>query len=763
MKPYRTAATLGVIGVLVLAPPPHPSEAQEQRYWDWSELDFAPEEYQARRDRLLTELGRLADPVLLVPSAQGVSHGPTFRQLDDFHYLTGLELPSSVLVLDPREGRAVVYAPGRDARFENPGRVNDFPGRPLADDPSVQARSGVIIRDLSEFDARLSELVSAGRNLMVNLESATAEPAEVALSPTPDLSPGELLVLHLRETYPDPRVHNGFRPVARVRAVKSDAEIGIIRRVARITEDAIRRAAEHVGPGVDERTLQGWFELGCREGGAQAIPFHPIIKSGPNSLWAWRVLASHYDRRNRVMEGGDLVVFDVGCELDHYVSDVGRTFPVSGTFSPAQAEALTMQRAVADAIIAAIRPGVTLAEATEAGRRAIPPEARPYMQTGSFYSHHLGLSTGDPVLTDEPLQAGMVFTVEPWYYNHETRISVFVEDMILVTEDGAEVLTSTLPRDAEALSGMVGAPAVSAGAPAGPGMTRLFELPETRLYPESIAHDPRTGDYFLGSLGESRILRIRPDGSYEDFVRDLGPDLESGVGLKVDPDRRRLWIATGHFTLFTGDRSGPDRTGVSLFDLDSGELLGRWQLDQPSPFHIFNDLAVAADGSVYATTTLFNRIYRIRADSEDLELVHEQPDANTNGITLSPDGRYLFASMGRTIQRLDLESGDLLDLPVPDDADEGTDGLYLHDGALIVVQPRLNRVIRLRLNPAMNEVQRVEIVAADHPDFVYPTTGVLVGDDLVLVSTSYANLAPVDGVVQEHPPVVISRIPLTAR
>jgi Xaa-Pro aminopeptidase len=165
------------------------------------------------------------------------------------------------------------------------------------------------------------------------------------------------------------------------------------------------------------------------------------------------------------MAEGDLVILDVGCELDHYVSDVGRTFPVSGSFSPQQARALAMQRRVADAIIAAIRPGVTLAEATRAGVDAMPSEARPYMQTGSFYSHHLGLSTGDPVLTDEPLQAGMVFTVEPWYYNHDTGISVFVEDMVLVTGDGAEVLTSSLPRTGEGLAGMVGGTLD----PAGPG------------------------------------------------------------------------------------------------------------------------------------------------------------------------------------------------------------------------------------------------------------------------------------------------------
>lgn len=428
----------------------------EQRYWDWAELDFAPAEYQARRARLVEELRALdADAVLLIPSGQGTSHGPSFRQLDDFHYWTGLELPSSMLVVDAGRGTTVVYAPAWDPRFDNPGRVNDFPGRPLADDPAIAARTGLEIWDASGLEAVIGGL-AATRTLRVNLGGPSARAAEVGLGLTPDLTPEELLVLALRDRHPAVRIENAFEAVARVRAVKSPAEIDMIRRVASLTEEAIRQAADRVQPGVDERTLEGWFELGCKEAGAQAIPFHPIVKSGPNSLWAWRVLASHYDRRNRSMVDGDLVIFDVGCELDHYVSDVGRTFPVSGSFSPEQSRALAMQREVADAIIAAIRPGVTLAEVTRAGVDAMPAEAHPYMQTGSFYSHHLGLSTGDPVLTDEPLQAGMVFTVEPWYYNHDAGISVFVEDMILVTEDGAEVLTSSLPRTAEGLAAMVG-------------------------------------------------------------------------------------------------------------------------------------------------------------------------------------------------------------------------------------------------------------------------------------------------------------------
>jgi sugar lactone lactonase YvrE len=133
----------------------------------------------------------------------------------------------------------------------------------------------------------------------------------------------------------------------------------------------------------------------------------------------------------------------------------------------------------------------------------------------------------------------------------------------------------------------------------------LLTLPEHDSYPENIASDPRSGDYFLRSMAHSRILRIHPDGSYEDFVSDLEPVLQTTVGMKVDPRRRYLWVCTGRCTLFDGTTEGAPRTGVLLFDLDRGTLLQSWLLDQPDLGHIFNDLALAADGDAYVTTTQF--------------------------------------------------------------------------------------------------------------------------------------------------------------
>lgn len=151
------------------------------------------------------------------------------------------------------------------------------------------------------------------------------------------------------------------------------------------------------------------------------------------------------------MKAGELVIFDVGCEYKNYVSDMGRTFPVSGKFTEEQKRILMMETAVSDAIIAAIKPGVTFADLKKVADAAIPDNEKKYMQVGLFFGHHLGLSTGDPNDAEAQLAPGMVFTVEPWYYNHDKNISVFTEDEVLVTSNGVEVLTKALPRTPEEL------------------------------------------------------------------------------------------------------------------------------------------------------------------------------------------------------------------------------------------------------------------------------------------------------------------------
>ena len=199
-------------------------------------------------------------------------------------------------------------------------------------------------------------------------------------------SPVQVLIQALDSSHPGLQYENIFESIANVRMIKSVSEINILRKAAAITVEGIKTSAKEIKAGVDERYLEGILEGNYKVNGSQRLAFGSIIKSGPNSHWPWRILATHYNRRNRVLENGDLVIFDVGCEYQQYVSDIGRTFPVSGKFTARQKEILMMETKIADEIIKFLKPGITFKDIKAITDNLIPEDSKKYMQVGlSFY------------------------------------------------------------------------------------------------------------------------------------------------------------------------------------------------------------------------------------------------------------------------------------------------------------------------------------------------------------------------------------------
>lgn len=427
------------------------AQTPEQRYFEWTNLPFTKEELSERRSKLVKVLqdeGKTG--LVIIPARDGFSYGETFRQLDDFYYFTGLEIPNGLLVMDIAQSTSTVYTPKTDLRFESPSRPNDFPGRPLLEDPEIERQSGLSMKDISAFPAMIDGLPEMDRTVLVN-SGRRGKIAPAPASYVATYSPVQVLMKALQDNHEGTSFMNTYTAIAKVRMIKSPAEIEIMRKSTAINVEGIKTAAKTIRPGVDERYLEGVLEGNYKVNGSQRLAFGSIIKSGPNSLWPWRILATHYDRRNRTMEADDLVIFDVGCEYQHYVSDVGRTFPVSGQFSDRQREILTMEVSISDQVIDFIKPGITFQDIKQLTDSIIPADAKKYMQVGLYFGHHLGLSTGDPNLSDAPLEPGMIFTIEPWYYNHDEEISVFTEDVLLITADGCENLSKDLARTPEGL------------------------------------------------------------------------------------------------------------------------------------------------------------------------------------------------------------------------------------------------------------------------------------------------------------------------
>lgn len=427
------------------------AQTPEQTYFEWTSMPFSKTELAQRRADLIKQLrSQDTEGLVVIPARDGFSYGETFRQLDDFYYFTGLELPNSILVLDVAQDSAWIFAPERDLRFHSASRPNDFPGRPLLQDTTISVEAGLLLKTMADFSQLMNKASAAKGTILLNSgrQKEVSFPVEDYIATH---TPEQVLINALQKKHPGLHYENCYKDIAALRMVKSKAEIELMRKSTAINVLGIRTAAKAIEPGIDERHLEGVLEGNYKINGAQRLAFGSIIKSGPNSLWPWRILATHYNRRNRVLETGDLVIFDVGCEYRNYVSDVGRTFPVSGKFTAKQKEILRMETGISDAIIAYIKPGITFTDLREFTHRIIPEHAKKYMQAGLFFGHHLGLSTGDPNLPQAKLRAGMIFTVEPWYYNHDEQISVFTEDVILVTEEGCEVLSKDLPRTPEEL------------------------------------------------------------------------------------------------------------------------------------------------------------------------------------------------------------------------------------------------------------------------------------------------------------------------
>jgi Xaa-Pro aminopeptidase len=155
------------------------------------------------------------------------------------------------------------------------------------------------------------------------------------------------------------------------------------------------------------------------------------------------------------MDAGEVLLMDVGAECGMYAADITRTVPVNGKFSARQREIYEIVLAAQRAAIAAVRPGMTLAKTGEKSLYKIAYDVIEAKGYGKYFTHglghHIGLEVHDPGPPETPLEAGMVITIEPGIYIPEESLGVRIEDMVLVTPTGGELLSKALPREPEAV------------------------------------------------------------------------------------------------------------------------------------------------------------------------------------------------------------------------------------------------------------------------------------------------------------------------
>ncbi|MCL1912838.1 MAG: aminopeptidase P N-terminal domain-containing protein [Eubacteriaceae bacterium] len=250
--------------------------------------------------------------------------------------------------------------------------------------------------------------------------------------------------------FPTATIRDLFPLTMPMRAIKSPEELDLIRTAARITKQAIEESLKHIKPSLKEYEVQAAFEYVVKRHGGR-LAFNTIVASGANAT------CLHYDENKSQMNDGDLLLMDCGASYEWFSSDVTRTFPVSGSFSERQLEIYNIVLNANLYIISKVRPGISCnqlnellieyykAELKTAGLVSSDEEVSEYYYHG--VSHSLGLDTHDVIDKAMPLEDGMVITVEPGLYFEKYGIGIRIEDDVLVTQNGCEVLTSDIVKD----------------------------------------------------------------------------------------------------------------------------------------------------------------------------------------------------------------------------------------------------------------------------------------------------------------------------
>ena len=349
-----------------------------------------------------------------------------FRQDPNFYYLTGWKQPGAILLIE--ETREILFLPKH-----NRDREKWTGPRAAADDAGIQAETGFeTVLPVKRFESELTAALERRSKIYTVGEAAVARLS--ALAP-------------MRE------VVDVQRTVARLRMVKSAEEVELLQRAAEVTVAAHEAAWKRTAPGVYEYQVAAAFTSLYLDRGCERAAYPPIVGSGLDSTYL------HYQRNQRRMDRGDLLLIDAGAECGGYAADVTRTVPVGGKFTKRQREIYDIVLGAEKAAVAAVKPGAAIG--THAAN-SVYQAAYDYINThgkdlhgerlGKYFthgiSHHIGLEVHDASDTTLPLAEGMVISVEPGLYIPEEQIGIRIEDMVLVTKDGARVLTAALAREA---------------------------------------------------------------------------------------------------------------------------------------------------------------------------------------------------------------------------------------------------------------------------------------------------------------------------
>lgn len=360
----------------------------------------------------------------------------------NFYYLTGIDEEKHILVIKKTNGVVVeeLYILKPNLQQEK------WTGKTLRDYEAKEVSGVKNIKYLEQLESDLNVLFINGivDTLYLDLERFNYDE---------EISKSQSFAKEIREKYPQIIVKDTYSKIADLRQVKCKEEVEEIRKAAHITAKGVELLMKESKPGMKEYELEAYFDFYLKQHGVKDYAFKTIAAAGVNAA------TLHYVDNNSEMKDGDLILFDLGAQFNYYNGDISRTFPINGKFSPRQKEVYEEVLKVNEEIINSIRPGIGFVELNEKAnnllaeacvRLGLVEDKKDYRKY-YFHSigHSLGLDTHDVGKRNIILEEGMVYTVEPGLYIEEECIGIRIEDDVLVTKNGCEVLTKECIKSVE--------------------------------------------------------------------------------------------------------------------------------------------------------------------------------------------------------------------------------------------------------------------------------------------------------------------------
>jgi Xaa-Pro aminopeptidase len=429
--------------------------------------DSAPkEEFARRRARVLEQIG---DGVVLM---QGTIESGylKFRQSNQFFYLTGVEVPRAILLMDGRTKDVTLFLAPRNERMERsegPVLVPGEEAQRLTGIPQVQPRDALM--PLVEKLAAEKRLVYMPHRAEALGAGAPESSRGISKANQDDPWDGRLsreasFIARVKEKSLGSEIKDLDPILDAMRLIKSEREIALVRQATRIAGLGIMEAMRSAQPDQYEYELEAAADYVFKKHNAQGIAYFALVAAGANASYP------HYHAAQGQIKATDLVLFDYAPDYKYYASDVTRMFPASGKFSPHQRELYTIYLRLYQSLMTSIRPGKTseilkdvvakmdavMAEfkftdpKIEAAAKRFVENYRTRLQTprpGGGLGHQVGMEVHDVTVPFDELKPGMIFTIEPALTIPEDRVYVRLEDVILITEKGYENMSAFVPME----------------------------------------------------------------------------------------------------------------------------------------------------------------------------------------------------------------------------------------------------------------------------------------------------------------------------